>query len=125
MRILNLVLCAFMVLFAAAQYNDPDPLFWAVAYLIPAFWAGLAGLRPALLKPPAAKAGLAASLALYVVGTVYFWPSDANWWLIDVWWESEEAREGMGMMLSTLVIAVAGLTMLLRRGRPAAAGGRA
>ena len=125
MRILNLVLGAFMVLFAAVQYNDPDPLFWAAAYLIPAFWAGLAGLRPALLEAPAAKAGLAASLVLYAVGTAYFWPTEAGWWRIEVWWESEATREGMGLMIATAVIAVAGLTMLLRRARPAAAGRQA
>lgn len=125
MRILNITLCAIMVLFAAVQYNDPDALFWTAVHLIPAAWAGLAGFRPALLETAAAKAGLVASLLLFSFATVYFWPTDANWWLIEVWWESEAAREGMGMMVSTVVIAVAGLTMLLRRARPAPAGRQA
>ncbi|HEX2255870.1 MAG TPA: transmembrane 220 family protein [Afifellaceae bacterium] len=125
MRILNLVLGAFMVLFAAVQYNDPDGPLWAALYAVPAFWAGLAGLKPAMLQAALAKAGLAASLVLYLVLTVVYWPAEAAWWRMDIWWESEESREGMGLMICSAVIAAAGLSMLLGRSRPAPAGGRA
>lgn len=125
MRIANLVLCAFMALFAVVQYNDPDGPFWMVVYAIPALWAGIAGFRPDLMARSPAKAGLAATLFVYLVGTIYFWPTEAAWWRIDVWWDSETSREGMGLMIATAVIAIAGLPGLLRRRRPAAAGRRA
>lgn len=124
MRIVNFALCAFMALFAAVQYNDPDGPFWAVVYAIPAMWAGLAGAKPDLMEKSAAKAGLALSLVVYLVATIAFWPTEAGWWRIDIWWDSETAREGMGLMIATAVIAIAGLSALPRRGRPAAAGPR-
>lgn len=34
MKILNLVLAAMFLLFAAFQYNDPDPIQWAALYLL-------------------------------------------------------------------------------------------
>ena len=40
MKIFNLVLAVLFVLFAAVQYNDPDPLHWAALYL---FVAGVCG----------------------------------------------------------------------------------
>jgi hypothetical protein len=125
MRIVSILLCAFMVLFAAVQYNDPDGPYWAVAYLIPALWAGLAGFRPDWMQSYIAKAGLLVTLLAYLVATAYFWPTEAGWWRIDVWWDSETAREGMGLMIASAVIAVAGLTLMRRRGQAAAAGRRA
>ena len=122
MRIVNLALCAFMALFAAVQYNDPDGPFWMVVYAIPAILAGLAGIRPDLMGRTAAKAGLAASLLLYAAATIYFWPTEAGWWRIDIWWDSEESREGMGLMIATFAIVIAGLPALLRRGEPSGSG---
>ena len=40
MKILNLALAAIFVLFAAVQYNDPDPIHWMALYL---FVAGVCG----------------------------------------------------------------------------------
>jgi hypothetical protein len=125
MRILNLVLCAFMALFAAVQYNDPDGPFWAAAYAVPAIWAGVAGFRPDLMDRSAAKAGVAATFLVYLGATVAFWPTDAGWWRIDIWWDSETAREGMGLMIATIVIGLAGLNGVVRRRRPAVTSPRA
>ena len=36
MKILNFILTAVFVLFAAVQYNDPDPHIWIPIYLFPA-----------------------------------------------------------------------------------------
>ena len=36
MKILNIVLVIIFVLFAAVQYNDPDPYIWIPIYLFPA-----------------------------------------------------------------------------------------
>ena len=40
MKIFNIILCILFVLFAAVQYNDPDPYIWASIYL---FVAGVCG----------------------------------------------------------------------------------
>ncbi len=40
MKILNIILCILFILFAAVQYNDPDPYIWVPIYL---FTAGVCG----------------------------------------------------------------------------------
>ena len=42
MRTFNLVFCALFVLFAALQYNDPDPYIWIPIYLYAAILCFLA-----------------------------------------------------------------------------------
>lgn len=42
MKILNLVFCILFVLFAALQYNDPDPYVWIPIYLYAALLCWLA-----------------------------------------------------------------------------------
>ena len=39
MRWLHIVLSAVLIIFAALQYNDPDPYFWAPIYGLAALWA--------------------------------------------------------------------------------------
>ena len=117
MRIVNAVLCLMMVAFVAVQYNDPDFLLWAVIYAVPAAWAGLAAWRPARLLTPPATIGLGTCLLAAFAGLVYWWPSEADWWRQEVWWESETSREGMGMMIVTFVLLVVALTRWLRRAK--------
>ena len=106
MRYLNGVLCAIMILFAIVQYNDPDYALWILIYGIPAIWAGVAAFRPAALLRRLPTAGLVLCTAAAVVGTAYTWPTTPGWWRQDVWWNNELAREGMGMMVVTLVMLV-------------------
>jgi Transmembrane family 220, helix len=40
MKILNIVLAVLFVLFAAVQYNDPDPYIWVPIYLFCAYVCG-------------------------------------------------------------------------------------
>jgi hypothetical protein len=42
MKIVNLILALLFILFAAVQYNDPDPWGWAALYLYVALVCGLA-----------------------------------------------------------------------------------
>jgi hypothetical protein len=42
MRILNLILSVLFILFAALQYNDPDPYVWIPIYLYGAIFCWLA-----------------------------------------------------------------------------------
>ena len=113
MRYVNGILCFFMLLFAAVQYNDPDGLLWIPIYLVPAAWAGFAAYRPRALRGRWPSLGLAACLALALVGLVLYWPQDPGWWRQDVWWESEPAREGMGIMIVTASLLVVALTWSL------------
>ena len=117
MRYVNGVLAALMVLFAAVQYNDPDGLLWMVVYLVPAAFAGLAAVRLARLQSGIPFSLLTVALIGALAGCYYYWPQTPEFWRLDVWWETETAREGMGMMIVTVVLAVAFLTALRARAR--------
>ena len=121
MRYLNGFFCVIMILFVAVQYNDPDFAFWMVIYGVSAFWSGTAALRPAVLQRRFYASSLVLTTAAAVAGTAYFWPRMPGWWRKDVWWEEEVAREGMGMMIVTVVLLVVVLTAWRARSRPAAA----
>jgi Na+/melibiose symporter-like transporter len=112
-RILMAVLCACLILFAAAQYNDPDPQIWAVVYSIGAIWTGAAAFAPRLIAGRAATLLLLISVTAALCAVVYFWPAHPNWWRQEVWWHDEEAREGMGMMILAACIALVGGYRLL------------
>lgn len=118
MRIVNGVLAVLLALFAFAQVNDPDGMFWAAVYAVGGLWCGLAAVNPAAgaLKPVRSVFGF--SLVTAVLGTVWFWPKTPGWWRQDVWWETETAREGMGMMILVICLVLAGL-VLWRQRRPA------
>lgn len=117
MRYLNGVLCLVMLLFAGVQYNDPDVALWATIYGIPAIWAGLAAFRPGVFQQNWAVVCLALSAAAAVAGLVYYWPQEEGFWRQEVWWTTETAREGMGMMIAAAVLAVVGWTGLRARHR--------
>ena len=117
MRYVNGVLAILMVLFAAAQYNDPDALLWMVIYLVPAAFAGLAAVRLTRLQSGILFNLLAVALIAALAGCYYYWPQTPEFWRRDVWWATETAREGMGMMIVTVVIAVAFLTAVRARAR--------
>jgi hypothetical protein len=115
MRYLNGFICALLSLFAIAQYNDPDAVVWILIYGVPAVWAGLVAWRPvSLSRSSAALGALGACLALALAGTVYMWPADFS-----VWWDVEEVREGMGLMIVTLGLLVVALTLWRIRRFPA------
>ncbi len=104
MRILCFVLAALMVLFAAVQYNDPDGPKWMLIYGFPALLALFAGCCPDWYRSPALRGVLLVGMLAAIAGTVYYWPSSDNWWTKEVWWEVETAREGMGMMITLIVL---------------------
>lgn len=104
MKFLLLALGALMVLFAAFQYNDPDGLWWGLIYMIPAVFALIAALRPAALGSGAGKIVIVLAIAAAVAGVVYYWPQTSDFWRIDIWWNTETAREGMGMMIVVAVL---------------------
>lgn len=109
MRLLNIVLCLLMVVFIAVQYNDPDGTMWMVIYAIPAVWAAIAAFRRGWLRHRLAHALLLFCIFAAVAGMIYFWPTTPGWWRQEVWWEVETAREGMGLMIVSIVLFVAWL----------------
>lgn len=114
MRLVNGVFACLLILFAVVQFNDPDGPFWALAYGIGALWCAVAALRAALYATPAFLAYVA-SLAAAIAGVVWFWPRTPNFWMQDVWWETETAREGMGMMILAIALLAAGFVALRTR----------
>lgn len=115
MRYVFAVLALLMLLFVVVQYNDPDRLMWMALYGIPAIWAGIAWLRPHLLAGRAPLTLLGASLVAGLVLVVVLWPPADQWWRTEVWWESEESREGMGLMLAAgVLLAVLSWSLSLR-----------
>lgn len=111
MRVIAGLFCIILITFALVQYNDPDFLFWFIIYALAAIWCALAAIRPgALTHYGALRAFFALCLIGAVIGTVYYWPSNAAWWTKEVIWDNELVREGLGMAIVTLGLVVAGLT---------------
>ncbi len=104
MRYVNMVTALVMLLFAVVQLNDPDAFVWFVIYLVPGILAATAAFRLPVLKK--AVAPLAALTALSLAGVVYYWPTTPGFWRQEVWWETETAREGMGMMFVAIVMVI-------------------
>ena len=106
MRALNGCLCALLAGFARVQYNDPDAILWFLIYAVPAVWAGLAAFHPERLTPRPRAIGayllcFAAALAL----SFWCWPSlPAGWIAI------ETEREGLGLIIATLALALVGVS---------------
>lgn len=50
MKIFNALFCFIFIVFAALQYNDPDPYLWMPIYLYAALFCGLAFKKKFYLK---------------------------------------------------------------------------
>jgi len=110
MRYINFLLAIMMLLFVAVQYNDPDGPLWMTIYMVPVVWALFAALRPYTLRQTVPAILLALSIVLSVGLVWYYWPKSPGWWRQDVWWEVEAVREGLGMMIMTIVLLIAWLS---------------
>jgi hypothetical protein len=113
MRIANGAFCVVLILFAAAQYNDPDYLLWGAIYGIAALFTGVAALRPRAFASGPFTTSYVVALAASFGGMVYYWPDTPGWWVQEVWWSTETAREGMGMMIVVAAMLVA-IPVILR-----------
>ena len=117
MRIFDALLCLMLLAFAAVQYNDPDVYFWMPLYVLAAAWAGVAAYRPRQLRRWPWAVLLTLCLVAAIVATVWYWPAEEGFWRQEVWWESETAREGMGIMIVTGALLVVALTTVMAKTR--------
>ena len=100
-----------MLPFLCVQYNDPDGPMWILIYAVPTVWSGLAAFRLNNVLSSDYIASLSISVAIILVLTGYYWPTTPNFWQEDVWWVTETAREGLGMMIASFVLLVAAFTI--------------
>ena len=107
MRYVNLLLFLLMLVFIGVQYNDPDGPIWMVIYAVPALWAAVAVFRPQWLRNAPGSVLLPLCIAAAIAGMAYYWPSTPRWWASEVWYGTETAREGMGMMIVLTVLCIA------------------
>lgn len=109
MKILNIVLAVIFILFAAVQFNDPDPFLWVAIYglvaAVSAFAAWQKYNRPALIF----------LMVVCIGGSIYYFPG-----LIELFSDHEigdltktmkaekpfieKSRESLGLLLSFLVL---------------------
>jgi hypothetical protein len=80
MRIFAILMAAVFVLFAAFQYNDPDPYLWIPIYLYPAL------LSVMYYRGRVSKTLLLVSAVVFLAGAIYMWPPQ---------WEGVELQNGM------------------------------
>jgi hypothetical protein len=126
MRYVFAVLALVMVVFTALQYNDPDGPLWMLYYGVPAVWCGLAAFRPQAVSSQNGRLLLGLCLVAAVALTIWYWPPVGGFWHEEIWRMSgavqgaviaEQAREGMGMMLATLVLLAVFAASFRQRGR--------
>lgn len=104
MRIVYGVLMSLMLLFMAVQYNDADGLLWMAIYSVPALWCAMAAFWRQCFYQAPVRLALWGSVAMSVVGVIYYWPLTPGFWRKSVWFDVETAREGMGMMIVMAVL---------------------
>ena len=117
MKYVNILFFVLMLPFMAVQYNDPDGLMWVLIYLVPTVWAGLAAFRLQHILGNRAFSVLVVSVIGTLVLTIYYWPTTPEFWKQEVWWETETAREGMGMMIASVVLLTAAVTIWQARNK--------
>ncbi len=66
--------------------------------------SALAALRPRLLAAGVGRAAVMLASFAALAAVVFYWPTADEFWRISVWWETEAAREGMGVMIGLLVL---------------------
>jgi hypothetical protein len=113
MRYLSGFLCVLLALFTTVQYNDPDAILWVLIYGLPTIWAGFAAYRPSAFAHNQLFLRVFGLNTLAVgAGAIYMWPSE-----VSTWWESEEVREGLGLIITTVALLLVALTLWRTRHR--------
>jgi hypothetical protein len=109
MKITNAILSIIFILFAAVQYNDPDPLMWMVIYGMVAVVCAFAIIHKYN------KYVLIVGIATCLMGTLYYFPG-----VMELFREHEiadltrkmkadqpfieKSRESLGLLLAAIVL---------------------
>ena len=115
LRLLNLVLCLAMLGVAAAQITRPEGWLWIGYFIVPAFWAFIAGFRHRAFRSVRWLGWLWGSVALWIALLWRHWPQAPGFWHRDVWMHDLNARSGLALMAALAVLAVALFTAYHKR----------
>lgn len=114
-RSLNVGLCIAMLAVAVAQIGRPQWGLWIGYFIVPAFWAFVAGFRHRAFRSVRWLGWLWACVALWTVLLWRHWPQASGFWRRDVWLENANAREGLQLMAALAVLLVALVSAYRRR----------
>jgi hypothetical protein len=115
LRALNFILCVAMLGIAAAHIRRPDWWFWVGCFVVPAFWAFIAGFRHRAFRSVRWLGWLWGCLAAWGVLLWRHWPQAPGFWRQQVWLHDADARSGLGLMAALVVLAVALVTAYRKR----------
>ena len=115
LRLLNFVLCLLMLGLAVAQYGKPQWWLWVGYFLVPAFWAFIAGFRHRAFRAVRWLGWLWGCIALWGVLVWRHWPQASGFWRQAVWQHDAAARAGLSLMLALAVLLVALFTAYRKR----------
>jgi len=104
MTILYTLLMLVLLAFAGLQYNDPDFIFWAIIYLVPAIALGLAAFLPHLFATLLGRILLFLAVVVLAFGVYVYWPTELTAVGASDWWKSEEVKEGFGVAVAYLFL---------------------
>ena len=91
-----------LLVFAGLQYNDPDGLYWAIVYLVPAMALGLAAFVPHRFATLLGRILLFAAIVVLGFGVYVYWPSQLSALPVAEWWDTESVKEGFGVAIAYL-----------------------
>lgn len=110
-RVVDAVMVAVLLLSAAVQVNDPDPIPWIAIYVGAAVVTLLFMLRGVRWWIPIAitvlTMGWSATLSPYVIGRVRFGDMFGDWEMHDI--GIEQAREMYGLLIVAVWMLIIGL----------------
>lgn len=109
MRIINYILCILFILFAAVQYNDPDPFVWICIYLFTSLICFLAArkvyYKQIILAGSILSFIWSVTLAASILNAVNLFGAGSIFSLSMIKdKEVEEARESLGLIIVTIVL---------------------
>lgn len=125
MKVLNLVLAAFFILFAFVQLNDPDPVLWILIYGLMAVACILAAFGNYYPKIIAALLVIYVAYSFFFISGVFEWLSSEDRSLLfdDIakmqYPYIEEAREYLGLVVCIAVLVMHLLTWRSARNKAA------
>jgi hypothetical protein len=117
LRLLNFVLCLAMIALAviAARGHELVWWLWAGYFVVPAFWAFMAGFRHRAFRSVQWLGWLWACIAGWIVLLWQYWPQTPGFWRRQVWTNDMAARDGVSLAFAVVVLVVALFTAYRKR----------